>query len=429
MPLVFCALTYLLFCAASPFLLTHPKLRQGIWRRLGLYPRGWPQLRAGPRVWVHGASAGDILALLPTVRELKARRPDVQIVASTMTNSGHAMALQHLGLLSAVTYVPYDLPGATARAIERIQPDALVLEYTELWPHLIRAATRRKIPIVLHNGRLAESRVRRYRRLFRLTGNLLRPLTLLLMRDEHEAARARALGAADGKVMVTGNTKFDNLGQLPAAAMVDGLQAALGPGTEGPIWVAGSTHEGEEEALFEVFVQLRQHVPQLTLLIAPRYTERAERVAALAGRRGLQARLRSTLPGRRPDDVVVLNTIGELSAAYQLATLVFVGGSFVPRGGQNILEPAACGRTVLFGPHMHNFADSVQVLLGRGGIQVATPLQLQRVMLDLLQRPTHCQELGVLARSQVRAVRGAAARNAVLIAGLLPAPLSQSGPA
>jgi 3-deoxy-D-manno-octulosonic-acid transferase len=421
MPFVLYALTYLLFGAALPFLLTHPKLRQGIAARLGRHPRGWPNIGPGPRVWVHGASAGDILALLPTVREIKARRPDARIIASTMTNSGHVMALHHQSLFSCVTYLPYDLPGAVARTLGRVQPDILVLEYTELWPHLIRGAARRGVPIVLHNGRLAISRLRRYRRLFRLTGNLLRPMALLLMRDEYEAARARTLGADDRRVFVTGNTKFDNLGGASVPGKVEELAAALGTATTGPVWVAGSTHEGEEEMLLDVFLHLRRAAPRLRLVIAPRYVERAERIAALATRRSLRARLRSVVPTATADDVVVLDTIGELAAAYALASLVFVGGSFVPRGGQNILEPAACGKVVLFGPHMQNFADSVQVLLGRGGIQVATPLQLQRVMLDLLHRPEHCQELGAMARHRVGAIRGAAAQNATRIVALLAA--------
>lgn len=417
MRLVLMLLSYLAFALALPFLLLHPKLRQGIRARLGIYPRGWPTLPRGPRVWVHGASAGDILALLPTVRELKSRRPDVQIIASTITNSGHAIAARQDALFSAVTYFPYDLPGAVRRALKHIRPDVLVLEYTELWPNLIHAARARGVPVVLHNGRLADSRMGNYRWLFAFTGNLLTPLSLLLMRDEAEAERALALGAPEERVHVTGNTKFDNLGQPPRQDKIDELRAAAGFPADAPIWVAGSTHEGEEEMVLEVFAGLRTNSPNLRLILAPRYAERGDKLMHLAQRRGFRARLRSH-PGPAPD-VLVLDTIGELASCYSLATLVFVGGSFVPRGGQNILEPAACGKPVIFGPHMQNFADSVQVLLGRGGIQVATPEQLQRVMADLLHSDAHRHQLGEIARTQVSTIRGAASRNAVHIGGLL----------
>ncbi|MBI3178537.1 MAG: 3-deoxy-D-manno-octulosonic acid transferase [Deltaproteobacteria bacterium] len=410
-------LSYLVFFLALPFLLTHPKLRHGIAARLGFYPRDWPRLVPGPRLLLHGASAGDVLALIPLAREIKARRPDVQLVISTITNSGRAMAERHQGLFGAITYLAYDLPGAVARMLRRVRPNLIVLEYTELWPRLIRSARKRGIKLVLHNGRLSDARLGRYRWLFSLTGNLLLAFELLLMRDDDEAEAARRLGARELQIRVTGNTKFDNLDVEPNPATVAQVRAATAWPSDAPVWVAGSTHEGEEEALLDLFVALQRTTPALRMIVAPRYTERAERVMTLAVRRGLKARLRSKSGGS--PDVLVLDTIGELAASYELGALVFVGGSFVPRGGQNILEPAARGKPVLFGPYMHNFADSVQVLLGRGGIQVASPTQLQRVLADLLAHPEHAQELGAMARDQVMAVRGAAAKNAGLIVELL----------
>jgi 3-deoxy-D-manno-octulosonic-acid transferase len=418
MPLLLGALAYLAFGLALPFLLFHPKLKEGVRDRLGLHPAGWPPLAADrPRVWIHGASAGDVLALMPLVRELRALRPDVQVIASTITNSGRAIIERESREFAAVTYLPYDLPGAVKRTLERIRPDVLVLEYTELWPHLIRAAAARGVKVVLHNGRFSPENLGRYRTLFALTGNLLNRMRLLLMRDDSEAERARQLGASPEAVHVTGNTKFDNLVRDPNPEKLAELRRVVALPAGARLWVAGSTHEGEEELLLDVFVALRKKHPELVLLVAPRYTERGERVKGLAKRAGLRVRLRSESSGGAAD-VIVLDTIGELAACYAMADLVFVGGSFVERGGQNILEPAACGRPVLFGPHMQNFADSVQVLLGRGGIQAASKEQLERVMLDLLARPDHCRELGELAREQVSRVRGAATRNAELIARL-----------
>jgi len=374
----------------------------------------------GPRVWLHGASAGDVLGLVPIVRELKALRPDARVIVSSITDSGASMARQKLvpdGLAEMVTFLPYDLPGACRRAMTALRPHVLVLEYTELWPQLIHTASSSGVKLALTNGRLRPRNIPRYQLLFRLAGNLLEKFDVLMMRADDEAERALTLGAPDERVHVTGNTKFDALAVSVPAAEDVGLRNALGLGGE-RLWVCGSTHEGEEGRLLRVFSILRREHPDLRLLIAPRYIERAQRVLALARSRGLGARLRSQPGAAEP--VIVLDTIGELVRAYQLATVVFVGGSFGRRGGQNILEPAACGKPVLFGPRMENFQDSVQVLVGRGGLQVKDAAALLRLMRELLARPDEIRKLGELAREAVSAVRGASARDARLIAELLP---------
>jgi 3-deoxy-D-manno-octulosonic-acid transferase len=253
--------------------------------------------------------------------------------------------------------------------------------------------------------------------LFHIAGNLMERFDLLLMRGEDEAERALLLGADPERVHVTGNTKFDALAVSVPAGEDGVLRAALAIGPE-RVWVCGSTHEGEEGALLDVYAQMRLEAPDLRLVIAPRYVERSARVLSLARERKLPARLRSEPGGR--EAVIVLDSIGELVRVYQLATVVFVGGSFTDRGGQNILEPAACGKPVLFGPRMENFQDSVQVLVGRGGLQVKDAAALLRLLRDLLARPEEIRTLGTLARDAVSAVRGASARDALLIARLLP---------
>jgi 3-deoxy-D-manno-octulosonic-acid transferase len=412
-------LAWILFLLLLPFLLLHPRVRQGIRRRLGFY-EGDPVRGPGPRVWLHGASAGDILGLVPIVRELKALRPDARVLVSAITDSGASMAEQKLirsGLAEAVTYLPYDLPGACRRAIDTLKPDVLVLEYTELWPQLIQAASRAGVRLAMTNGRIGPGNLGRYRALFAVAGNLLKAFDALLMRADDEAERALQLGAPRDRVHVTGNTKFDALAVSVPEAEDPVVRRALALGQE-RLWVCGSTHEGEEGPLLDVFAALRRSFPDLRLVLAPRYVERSGRVRALARERNLTSRLRSEPGG--PDAVVVLDTIGELVRVYQLATVVFVGGSFTRRGGQNILEPAACGKPVLFGPRMENFQDSVQVLVGRGGLQVRDPGALLLLLRELLERPGELQTLGQLAREAVSAVRGASARDARLIADLLP---------
>ncbi len=419
MHLLYAIASYLLFLVGIPFLLSHPKLRHGIPFRLGLYRASFDRGQGTPRVWLHGASAGDLLSLQPMMRALKERLPGCCIVVTTITNSGLAMARKKLAEADVVAYAPYDLPGATRRAMAALRPNLLVLEYTEIWPNLIRAARKAGVRIALTNGRFNPDKISRYRALFRAIGNPLRAIDLFLMRSDEEAERALQLGAAPDRVWVTGNTKFDAL-VLDRPAGDEPLAAEMGLDPSAPALIAGSTHEGEEELVFRVYRELLADHPRLRLVVAPRYVERAGRILSLAAEAGLSARLRSAGREGGSAQAVVLDTIGELAAAYRLGTLVFVGGSFVTRGGQNILEPAGQGRPVLFGPHMENFKDSVQVLQGRGGIQVATPEQLRKVAGELLSRPERLAELGALAREAVLAVRGASGRNVEHMLRLLP---------
>ncbi len=399
------------FLLLLPVLLVHPKLRHGVRERLGFYRSRETPGAGSPRVWMHGASAGDLLSLQPMMRELKERVPGCCLVVTTITNSGLEMARAKIREADVVIYAPYDLPGATRRAVAALRPDLLVLEYTEIWPNLIRAARKAGVRIALTNGRFAPEKVSRYRTFFRVAGKPLRSITLFLMRSDEEAERALQLGAPPDRVWVTGNTKFDALVLDRPVGDDQALRAALSLDPSRPVFIAGSTHEGEEELLVEVYRDLLADFPGLQMVVAPRYVERSGRIVSIAQAAGLTARLRSAGAAAGPAQVVVMDTIGELAAAYRIATLAFVGGSFTRRGGQNILEPAGQGKPVLFGPHMESFKDSVQVLQGRGGIQVASPEQLRRVARDLLSRPDEILRLGAMAREAVGGLRGASARN------------------
>jgi len=413
--------TWLAFALVFPVLALMKKTRDGAAQRLGFYPKGLLPEGPGPRIWLHGASAGDLLALSPMIDRLRARFPGAKVIVSTITNTGHLMARERLAKkIDAVVYAPWDLWGATRRAVKAIRPNLLVLEYTEIWPNLIRAAHRAGAKVALTNGRFSARHVDRYRLFFSLIDNPLADVDLFLMREEDEAERVLGLGARADRVRVTGNTKFDALAPLSEAVEDHALREALAIPRDARVWIAGSTHEGEEELLLEVYKRLLKDSPDLRFVIAPRYLERAERVLGLVQAEGLHGGLRSkSNPQGAP--VVVLDSIGELARAYRLATLVFVGGSFTTRGGQNILEPAAQGRPVLFGPHMENFHDSVQVLVGRGGIQVNDAEHLWRVMSDLLARPDSLASLGELARNAVRQVSGASDRNVEALARLVAA--------
>ncbi len=421
MRLLYVLASYVLFVLLLPVLCLHRKTRNGFLQRLGFYPPHTFPEGGSPRVWLHGASAGDLLALSPMIGRLRAQFPGAKVILSTTTNTGYLMASERLvSQIDAVVYAPYDLWGATRRAAKAIRPDLLVLEYTEIWPNLIRAAKRSGAKVALTNGRFSPEHLGKYRTLFSLIGNPLRDIDLFLMREDEEAERVLGLGAALERVWVTGNTKFDALA-VPGQRGEDlSLRRALGLPDGVQVLIAGSTHEGEEEQVLQVYQGLLREHPDLRLVIAPRYIDRASRVAALVQQSGLSVGLR-TEENRTGGRVVVLDTIGELSRAYRLATVVFVGGSFTTRGGQNILEPAAQGRPVLFGPHMENFHDSVQVLVGRGGIQVNDAEHLFRVLSELLSRPDTLASLGELAQAAVRQVSGASDRNVEHLERLLSA--------
>src|SRR5512142_138703 len=254
--LLYAIASYLIFLLGLPVLLTHPKLRDGVRARLGLY-RDLPRGEGSPRIWLHGASAGDLLALQPMMRELKARVPGCCIVVTTITNSGLAMARKKLSdVADVVVYAPYDLPGPTRRAVAALRPDLLVLEYTEIWPNLIRAAQRAGVRIALTNGRFDPDKLSRYRTFFRAIGNPLRRIDCFLMRSDEEAERVLALGAAPDRVWVTGNTKFDALVLDASAGKEEALRAEMGLSERGPVLMAGSTHEGEEELILDAYAKL-----------------------------------------------------------------------------------------------------------------------------------------------------------------------------
>lgn len=368
---------------------------------------------------MHGASAGDLLAIQPMASELKRRMPNCSILLTTVTNSGMAVASKGLVAADELGFLPYDLPWCTNRVMRLVKPDVLVLEYAEVWPALIRAAKKVGARVMITNGRFHERALGRYKFLYALIGNPLKTVDLLCMRSEEEAKHALAIGAPEERIRVTGNTKFD---RLAAASRGDGgdlakLRKALALKHGDLVWVAGSTHENEERMLLGVFEKLRSSFASLRMVIAPRYIERAGRIKVLAEEMGMACALRSV--GSLHEPVVILDTVGELSAVYGLADVVFVGGSFIQRGGQNILEPAACAKPVVFGPHMENFADSVNVLLARGGIQVKDEQQLFDTMEELLLHPEEVDKLGMMARESVLAVQGASRANIDALIGLL----------
>jgi 3-deoxy-D-manno-octulosonic-acid transferase len=415
-------LSYVAFFFAAPLLFLSRKTRMGWKERFGFYPKELFLEKMDGCIWFHGASAGDLLSLLPMVKLMRKQCPERKIVLSTMTNSGRLMAHSRLEKhVDAIVFVPWDIPCAARRAVRCISPGLLVLEYTEIWPNLIWEAKAHGAKIALTNGRFAEKRLSAYQLLLALSGISLSVFDALMMREKEGQKRAYFLGARPGATAVTGSTKFDVLADTGPKEELEALRCAFGFPEDARIWVAGSTHEGEEELLLGVFWRLRSKFQTLRLVLAPRYIDRVDRVCDLANQRKLKVKRRSQAVSEEVD-VVVLDTMGELSKAYQLSEVVFVGGSFVSRGGQNILEPAAQGRAVLFGPHMKNFEDCVSVLVGRGGVQVNSKENLESVLSKLLAQSDELWRLGKLAKAAVEQVSGASERNVHFLRECLKSP-------
>ncbi|HBW09242.1 MAG: 3-deoxy-D-manno-octulosonic acid transferase [Pseudomonas sp. BICA1-14] len=338
-------------------------------RRIGeRFAFGLPPLRPGG-IWVHAVSVGESIAAAPMIRELMARYPHLPITVTCMTPTGSERVQALFGDSVQHCYLPYDLPWAAARFLERARPKLAVVMETELWPNHIHQCARRGIPVALANARLSARSARGYARFARLTAPMLAKLSLIAVQTEAEAERFRQLGARDECVEVTGSIKFDltiDPALLERASKLRQQWAAL----ERPLWIAASTHAGEDEIILAAHRQLLGEHPQALLILVPRHPERFASVYESAVRDGFVAVRRSTGEAVGADtQVLVGDTMGELLFLYALADIAFVGGSLVPNGGHNLLEPAALGKPVLSGPHLFNFLEISAQLRAAGALR------------------------------------------------------------
>jgi 3-deoxy-D-manno-octulosonic-acid transferase len=399
-----------------------------LWR--GLRDRSyWHNFRerfgfgAGQRpggVWVHAVSVGEVQACAALVSALSREHPQLPLTVTTFTPTGAARARALFGNVALVRYLPFDLPGAVRRFFTRVQPRLAVIFETELWPNLYRECGRRRIPLVLASARLSERSVGRYQKLGRLFADTLSQAAVVAAQGETDAARFRALGADPASTHVTGSLKFDF--ELPPdiAGRGAALRRELAPAR--PVWVAGSTHGGgEEQVLIDTVRRLRERLPQALLVMAPRHPQRFAEAAAGLTQAGVRFLRRSE--GRPPPpecEVLLLDSLGELLEFYAAADVAFVGGSLVPVGGHNLLEPAALGVPVLTGPHNFSSADVVRLLVERGAVEVVrTPAELAGRLAVLLTDSAERERVGALARAAVEGNRGALAKLLALIEPLL----------
>lgn len=388
--------------------LTYSRL-QRLGMRLGSLP-------STPRIWLHCASVGEVRAARPLIEGLLARYPKHSLLLTTMTATG---AEQVRAIMSEQTapdparlahcFLPLDFPGAAKRFMTRVQPTLAILFETELWPNLLNACHQQAVPVAVVNGRLSPRAFARYQRLRPLMASALANVTWVAAKSAADAERFQALGAPDECMSVVGSLKFEVPSQEKALKQSEHLLQTWGAR---PVWVAGSTREGEETLLLDAHRKLCQRFPDALLVIVPRHPQRFESVANLCTAEGWALSRRSQQQAVTPQTQVYLgDTLGELATLYAAGHVAYVGGSLVPMGGHNVLEPAALAKPVLCGPSLENFSDVAEPLLAAGALNVVETVDaLVNALSELLAQPLHAQQIGQAGREVIEAHRGALAR-------------------
>ena len=420
-------ITLLALVALSPYFayqaLRHGKYLGGLGERLGYLP---PSLNeAGDdSIWVHAVSVGEVLAVAPLMSEMRRRYPQLRLFLSTTTLTGQRLAQQGAVDVDGVLYFPFDWAFCVRRTLNQLKPRLFVMIDTEIWPNLLRECRRRGIPTVLANGRISSRSFPRYRMIRPLFRHVLTDISRVCVQGGEAAARFERLGADPASITVTGSLKFDALDVVPVPGFGGArvLRFFRMPANR-PVLVAGSTLPGEEAAIIRAFNRVRTGGSRPLLVLAARHPERFDEVERLCVSEGLSSVRRTNLPidAEPRADAVVLDTIGELADVYQIATVVFVGGSLVRAGGHNILEPAAFGKPVVFGPHMDNFAEIAETFLTNdAAVQVPSDRELESTIASLMGDPVRRAKLGAAARALVDTNRGAKDRTLAVVADLLP---------
>jgi 3-deoxy-D-manno-octulosonic-acid transferase len=414
---------------ASPYLvyraLRHGKYVGSLGQRFGRLPVSF-NLDAEESIWVHAVSVGEVLAARPVIAELRMRYPALRVFLSTTTMSGQRLARHSITDVDGVFYFPFDWTFSVRRTLRLVKPKLFVMVETEIWPNLLRECQKSGVKTVMVNGRLSQRSYQRYRFLKPFFRRVLGDIDQFCVQGEETARRLIGLGADPARITVTGSLKFDalDLATLPGR----------GPGRVlrffrvsplRPVFVAGSTLKGEEEAVIAAFNRVRATPggQGALLVLAARHPERFGEVERLCRHEGLTTVRRTELSvdAEPRADAVILDTIGELAQLYQIATAVFVGGSLVPAGGHNILEPAMHGKAIIVGPHMHNFAEITETFLANGAvIQVPNQRAFEEAVLGLMGDPVRRAKFGAAARALVLANRGAKDKTLAVIADLLP---------
>jgi 3-deoxy-D-manno-octulosonic-acid transferase len=377
-------------------------------------------LKDGPRVWIHAVSVGEVTAAAPIVASLKIKRPEVQIIFSTSTETGQEMAHRFIKDVAAFIYFPLDIPCVVRKMIRLVKPDIFALVETELWPNFLQVCEARRIKTLMVNGRISPRSYYRYRRTNFFWKRVLCNLDFAGMISGVDEERLKDIGMDYAKIKVLGNAKYDGLAALAAPVLREEIARRFNAQKNEKFFVAGSTHEGEEKIIIDVYQKLLKRYPDFQLIIVPRHIERTNDVLGLLRQANFNdiITLSDINNGRQRKDerVIVVDVIGELFKIYSLAAIVYCGGSLVPKGGQNILEAAAWGKVIFYGPSMEDFNAEKALLEEAGcGVTIRNAEELLQGIFQVLENPEELKRRGDRGKSVVLANIGAAARYADLI--------------
>ncbi|MBP7340860.1 MAG: hypothetical protein KA957_00915 [Syntrophaceae bacterium] len=401
------------------------KYRHSFFQKLGARQKHLlADIGPGPRIWIHAVSVGEVTAAQPVVAALKKQRPEARIIFSTSTETGQGMAQKLVSGVEAFIYFPLDFSFAVNRMLSLVRPDVFVLVETELWPNFLDACRARGVRAVMANGRISPRSFDKYRRTRFFWKRALSDLQEAGMISQVDAERIREIGLSGDKIRVLGNAKYDGLAALVSPELREETVRRFDARPEERFFVAGSTHPGEEEIVIRVYRELADADPALKLILVPRHVERAGDVAAVLSQAGFAdlIRVSEMRAGRRraAERVILVDVIGELFKVYALAEIVYCGGSLVPKGGQNILEAAAWGKVIFYGPSMEDFSQEAALLEAAGaGVRITCEKELLAGMQKLLAAPDELCVRGERGRAVVQANRGAARRYAEMITGYL----------
>ena len=396
----------------------HGKYRTGLSQRLGRLPQHLGSQTARPTIWVHAVSVGEVLATSGLVAELRQRFPRHRVVVSTTTDTGQKLAQKHFGA-EDVFYFPLDFAFAIRPFMRSLRPELIVIAETEFWPNFLRLARASEARIAVVNARISDRSWPSYRRFRLFLARVLQHVNLFLAQTEEDAKRLVAIGAPAERVRVSGNLKFDV--PVPAApAIVGSLRAVFQQSKASPVLVCGSTVEEEEPLLLRAFENVLASHPRAVMILAPRHPERFSEVAQLLEQLDIRFWRRSLWSGDAiTGGVLLIDTIGELAALYSLADVAFVGGSLVPRGGHNIIEPAQHGVPIVVGNHTENFRDIVNLFQTHDALRVVSPAELPLAFMELISHEAARRGLGQRAAETLRSQTGATQRTADALQKLL----------
>ncbi len=396
------------------------KYRRHLEERLGVFPPEAVQCLTGrPRIWMHTASLGEVKVAASIVKALRRMMPGCSLIVSTVTEHGRKLARETFGEDIPVVYAPIDFVGSIRKALFTVRPDVMVFVETEIWPAWLFEAHRMGIKTALINGRISVRSIGRYLKLRPLFRDVLRNLDVFSMIRAGDAERIKAMGADPQTIEINGNAKYDLLGATVDPGIESEMRETLNLEASDKVFVAGSTRNGEEAMLLDAYEKILKEFPETILIIAPRHIERMHAIGALVEKRGLGYQLWTDLDkdkAKRTEQVVIINAFGELFKIYSVGTIVFCGGSLVPLGGQNPLEPAAWGKAVFYGPSMENFMDAKSLLeANKAGLPISSPEMLAEKAVWFLGHPEELKAYGERGRAAVSKNKGAGEKHARVI--------------